>query len=237
MAEHSEQERIARVYREWNGGQSLPHYRRHRPEVLQQAAARARTFAALFQKTVGLDLASLRVLDVGCGSGSFLRELIDWGANPVNLTGTELLPDRLEAARRKTARGVQWHLGGLEEMAAGGVDLVSAHTVFSSIPDDTRRRALAADMWRMLRPGGWCLIFDFRFNNPRNRNVRSVTRSELHRLWPARQRHYRSLVLAPPLARLLAPFPYLVSETLAAVAPPLRSHFVFMAQKGDRPPA
>lgn len=233
MAEHSEQERIVQVYQQWNGGRALPHYARHRPEVLQQAAARARAFAAIFPRTVGLDMASLRVLDVGCGSGSFLRQLIDWGADPAKLAGTELLAERLDAARRKTASGVQWHLGGLEHIAAGSVDLVTAHTVFSSILDDASRHALAADMWRTLRPGGWCLIFDFRFNNPRNRNVRRVTRSELHRLWPARQRHYRSLLLAPPLARLLAGLPYLVSETLAAVAPPLRSHFVFLAQKEE----
>ena len=154
MAEHSEQDRIVRVYQQWNGGKPLPHYARHRPEVLQQGAARARTFAAMFSQTVGLDMAALRVLDVGCGSGSFLRQLIDWGADPVNLTGTELLAERLDAARRKTASGVHWHLGGLDQMEEGSVDLVTAHTVFSSILDDASRHALAADMWRTLRPGG-----------------------------------------------------------------------------------
>lgn len=236
MAEHSEQERIVRVYREWNDGKPLPHYGRQRPEVLQQTAARARTFAALFHRTVGRDMAALRVLDVGCGSGNFLRQLIDWGASPGNLTGTELLAERLQSARRNTASGVRWHLGGLEAIAEASVDLATAHTVFSSILDDARRRALAADMWRTLRPGGWCMVFDFRYNNPRNRNVRKVTHHELHGWWPARQRHYRSLLLAPPLARLLAPLPYLVSETLAAIAPPLRSHFVFMARKGEASP-
>ena len=235
MSMHSEQERIAQVYRQWHGGGALPQYAWHRPEVLQQGAARARTFAAMFRKTVGLDLAPLRVLDVGCGSGKFLRQLIDWGANPAHLTGTELLPERLAAARGLTAGDVHWHLGELDSLPGNNFDLVSAHTVFSSVLDNEARRRLAAGMWRALRPGGWCLVFDFRYNNPHNANVRRVTQAELLALWPAREYRYRSLLLAPPLARLLSGLPYLVSETLTALVPRMRSHFVFMAQKGDGP--
>lgn len=230
---HNEQERLAQVYQQWHGGGALPRYAWHRPEVLRQGAARARTFAAMFHRTVGLDLAPLRVLDVGCGSGNFLRQLIDWGARPANLTGTELLPDRLDAARAATAGRVQWHLGQLETLPGGGFDLITAHTVFSSIPDDATRGALAAAMWHKLRPGGWCLVFDFRYNNPRNPNVRKVTRTELARLFPGRQACYRSLLLAPPLARVMSRLPHLFPDTLAALVPPLRSHFVFMARKTD----
>lgn len=239
MTTHSEQERIARVYRQWHGGGALPHYAWHRPEVQQQATARAAALAAMFRDTVGLDMAPLRVLDVGCGSGSFLRQLIDWGADPAKLTGTELLPERLATARRLTAGDVRWHLGQPDGLPDAGFDLVSAHTVFSSILDEGARIALAADMWRKLRPGGWCLVFDFRYDNPRNRNVRRVARGDLLRWWPARDFRYRSLLLAPPLARMMARLPNMVSDTLVALVPPVRSHFVFMARKDDRdmPPA
>ncbi|MET0857500.1 MAG: hypothetical protein ABWY27_12170 [Telluria sp.] len=40
-----------------------------------------------------------------------------------------------------------------------------------------------------------------------------------------------ALMLAPPIARRLARAPYLVTELLAALLPPLRSHFIFMARK------
>ncbi|QOY92615.1 class I SAM-dependent methyltransferase [Massilia sp. UMI-21] len=231
MTREHEHERIARIYRQWSGGRALRRYERLRPEVLQQSADRTRALGAMLRKTVGPNLAALRVLDVGCGTGSFLRQLIDWGASPHKLTGTELLPERLELARLRTAQGVHWHLGGLDSLADGSVDLVTAHTVFSSILDEATRQALAGDMWRMLRPGGWCMVFDFRYNNPRNRNVRKLTRAELDRLWPARERHYRTLLLAPPLARALAGLPGLVHEGLAALLPPLRSHFVYMVRK------
>lgn len=230
----AEQERIRHVYRAWHGGAALARYAWNRPEILQQVAARARGFADLLSSTVGSDLASVEVLDVGCGTGGFLRQLIDWGATPANLTGTELQKDRLDHARRCTAPGVQWHLGTLEALpqaAQESFDLVTAQTVFSSVLDSTLRRELAAQMWHALRPGGWCLVFDFRYDNPRNRNVRKVTRTELQEWWPGSGQRYRSLVLAPPIHRVLAGAPWLACELLTAIAPVLRSHFMYVVRK------
>jgi len=228
----AEQDRIREVYRRWHGGAALERYAWHRPEILQQVAARARIFAALLSETVGGDLSSLRVIDVGCGTGGFLRQLIDWGADPTRLTGTELQQDRLDHAQRCTAPGVAWRLGTLDTMGLRGVDLVTAQTVFSSVLDPAMRRELAGQMWRALRPGGWVLVFDFRYDNPRNRNVRKVTRAELASWWPGERSRYRTLLLAPPIHRLLARAPWMASDLLAALAPPLRSHFVYMVQKG-----
>ncbi len=227
----AEQQRIQHAYRAWHGGAALARYAWHRPEILQQEASRSRALASLLSSTVGADLSRLRVLDVGCGTGGFLRQLIDWGAHPCHLTGTELQADRLEQSRARTAQGVTWRLGPPDSVPQASYDLVSAQAVFSSILDAALRRELAAQMWRALRPGGWCLIFDFRYDNPRNRHVRKVTRGELERLWPGGQRRYRSLLLAPPISRLLAGTPYLACELLAAVAPVLRSHFLYMVRK------
>jgi SAM-dependent methyltransferase len=229
-AEQAEQERIKHVYGQWRGA-ALARYAWHRPDVLLQNAQRLRTVAGMLVNTVGTDLANLRVLDVGCGSGGFVRQLIDWGATPAHLAGTELQPDRLDQARARTAAGVQWHLGGLDGFSDDSMDLVCANTVFTSILDDGLRRDLAAQMWRVLRPGGWTMIFDFRFSNPRNAQVRKLSDVELLRFWPAEERRYRSLILAPPLGRALAALPAALPELLAALLPPLRSHFVYMARK------
>ena len=229
--QQAEQERIRHVYRAWHGGAALARYAWHRPEILQQVAARARGFADLLASTVGSDLSTVDVLDVGCGTGGFLRQLIDWGATPSKLTGTELQKDRLDHARRCTAPGVQWHLGTLEGLAPESYDLVTAQTVFSSVLDPRLRRELAAQMWCALRPGCWCLVFDFRYDNPRNRNVRKVTRDELEAWWPGDGQRYRSLVLAPPIHRVLARAPWLACELLTALAPVLRSHFMYVVRK------
>jgi SAM-dependent methyltransferase len=231
MSDQVEQEHIEHVYRQWHGGNALARYAWHRPEVVSHAAARSRVLAGLLARTVGPDLSAVRVLDVGCGNGDFLRQLIDWGATPTHLAGTELQQDRIDHARLHTAPGVRWHLGQLDAIPDNSADLVSAHSVFSAILDEDNRRALAADMWRVLRPGGWTMIFDSRYSNPRNTNVRKVTDVELLRLWPTEQRHYRTLVLAPPLSRTMSRLPWLVPELLAALVPLLRSHFIYMARK------
>ena len=235
MSKQLEQDRIGhrvnRVDRQRQGGAGPARHDWHRQEILLREADHARALASLLPVTVGADLSSLRVIDIGCGHGRFLRQLIGWGANPAALAGTELQPERLEQARLHTAPGVRWHVGALDAFADNSADLVSARNVFSAIPDEDLRRELAAEMWRVLRPGGWAMIFDVRYGNPRNRNVRKVSDVELLRFWPAEKRHYRTLILAPPLARTLARLPRLVPDTLASLLPPLRSHFIYMAQK------
>ena len=231
MSDQAEQERINRVYRPRHGAVTPAPYAWYRPEIVSQVAARSRVLARLLACTVGTDLAPLRVLDVGCGNGGFLRQLIDWGATPAHLTGSELRPERLEHARVHTAPGVRWHLGTPDALPKDSADLVSAHAVFSSILDEDLRRELAAEMWRVLRPGGWAMIFDVRYNNPRNGSVRRVSEVELLRFWPTEERHYRTLILAPPLSRTISRLPWLVPEMLGALLPLLRSHFIYMARK------
>lgn len=231
MSNQAEQDRINHVYRQWGAGAGQVRDAWHRQEILLQEADQARALASLLPVTVGADLSDVRVIDIGCGHGGFLRQLIDWGATPAHLTGSELRPERLEHARLQTAPGVRWHLGELDALPADTADLVSAHTVFSSILDEDLRRALAAEMWRVLRPGGWAMIFDVRYSNPRNGSVRKVSEVELLRFWPTEERHYRTLILAPPLSRSISRLPWLLPEMLGALVPLLRSHFIYMARK------
>jgi SAM-dependent methyltransferase len=230
MTNQAEHDRIDHVYRQWRGA-GLTRDAWHRPDIVHQSAARTRVLAALLAATVGRDLSALRAIDVGCGGGAFLRQLIDWGATPAHLAGTELQQERLDAAHARTAPGVRWHLGQLDVFGGDSVDLVSANTVFSAILDEDLRRALAGEMWRVLKPGGWALIFDVRYNSARNPAVRKVSDVELLRFWPAEKRRYRTLILAPPLGRAIARLPWLVPELLATLVPPLRSHFIYMARK------
>ncbi len=229
----SEQERIRSVYQSWLAKEAGDTYAWHRPEVMDQDAVRRRAAGAMLARTLGPDLSQSTIVDVGCGSGGFLRQLIDWGADPRKLTGTEYLPERLAAAALRSAPGVRWHLGDLDIVDDASVDLIVANTVFSSILDSDSRHALACAMWRTLKPGGWCMIFDFRYDNPRNKFVRRVSRAELRAWWPASQAVYRSLVLAPPIARRLARAPRMVGDVLVMLAPVLRSHFLYLARKGD----
>lgn len=226
--------RIQSVYKERDaiGRRSL--YAWHRPEVRQQEAECECARAALLARTLGEDLSKIRVVDVGCGSGGFLRTLVEWGAQPFNLLGTEFLPDRLDIARRCSPPDIKWHLGGLDVVSSGDFDLVVTNTVYSSILNSSERLALAQEMWRLLKPGGWVMVFDFRYDNPSNPNVRKVSLNELRGYWPnAVSEQYQSLLLAPPIARRVIKFSSFIGIALTSIFPFLRSHFYFMAKKSD----
>lgn len=231
LDEETGQDRVARLHHSWQGGAALARHAWHRPDIVVQRAMRARVLSRMLAATVGTDLGAVRVVDVGCGTGSFLRQLIDWGATPAHLTGTELQQERLDLARPRTAPEVHWHCGPLSALPPASADLVSAQSVLSTVFDFDQRQRLAADMWRVLKPGGWCLVFDLRHDNPRNPKVSKVTREELDSFWPGRRQRYETLLLAPGVGRALAGLPAFVSEVMAALAPPLRSHFVYMVQK------
>lgn len=41
-----------------------------------------------------------KIAEIGCGTGYWLREFIKWGARPENVSGIDLLPNRVAEARR-----------------------------------------------------------------------------------------------------------------------------------------
>src|ERR1700688_3827382 len=57
---------------------------------------REREVLALFKRHARDALANQNILEVGCGNGHILRELIKWGARPENVVGVDVLPDQIE---------------------------------------------------------------------------------------------------------------------------------------------
>ena len=133
-------------------------------------------------KRAGVDsLKENRILEIGCGQGSWLRDLIQWGRSRENLTGIELLPDRADEARRLCPSGVQVVCGSAAQLdfPAESFDLVLQSTVFTSIQEDGLKAQVAAEMMRVVRPNGLILWYDFRVNNPRNPDVTGVGKTEI----------------------------------------------------------
>ena len=54
----------------------------------------------LLQKQLGnRPLEGLKILEVGCGKGIRLRQLIRWGVGPDKMSGLDLLPDHLAGGK------------------------------------------------------------------------------------------------------------------------------------------
>lgn len=166
------------------------------------------------------------MLDIGCGHGGVLASLVDLGAPACNLYGIDLLPDRIEAARRAYP-DICFACGNAEHLDFPDAyfDLVLLFTVFSSILDDGMAHNVAREACRVLKPGGAVLWYDFRYNNPWNPRVRGITRQQIHQLFPGLEMHLCTITLMPPLARRLGRLTPVLYPLLAAI-PPLRTHYL-----------
>jgi SAM-dependent methyltransferase len=148
-----------------------------------------------------------KILEVGCGAGHWLRQFVQWGAEPKNLHGIDLLSDKIDVARYLCPPGISFHCGDASylEFEDQTFDLVLQFTVFTSILQSEMRKSLAREMSRVLKPNGGIIWFDFFISNPKNPDVRGVTRSEIEELFPGWTFDVHRIVLAPPVARAVAP--------------------------------
>ena len=193
---------------------------------------RERATLALLKREGLLPLAGRSVLEVGCGGGQWLQDLVRWGAEPARLHGVDLLADRVAQARRVAAPDVTvvQGSGGALPFGDAAFDLALQATMFSSILDAGARRAIAAEVARVVRPGGVLLWYDLRVNNPGNPDVRRVTREEIAALFPEWRITLERATLAPPLTRTLAGRAEVTARLLAAV-PWLRTHYLGVLRK------
>lgn len=195
---------------------------------------RERQILALLKQYGGRSLEGQKILEVGCGTGYWLREFIKWGALPENVVGIDLLPDRIAAARRTCPSEVTLHCGNAAALpfVDASFDLVLQSTVFSSILDNRLQSQIAHEMLRMLKPQGAILWYDFFVNNPKNPSVRGVGGSQIRGLFPDCEFTFRRVTRAPPLARALAPHSWLFCEFLASVRILNTHYLVLIRPKG-----
>jgi len=172
-----------------------------------------------------------RIADIGCGSGKWLLEFVQWGADPLNLAGIDLDERRVEEARSRlpTADLRVGHAGRLP-WPAESFDLVTQFTLFTSVLNPVVKQSIAREMLRILKPGGAVLWYDFAVNNPHNPNVRGIGAREIRSLFAGCTIRLRRTELAPPLARLVVPVSWMLGLLLEKVWF-LRTHYLGVFRK------
>ena len=213
----SEKERIKAAYahREIKVDKRLYSYFDHGRLFMMQE--RERQVLTLLREHKRHALGKQKILEVGCGDGQILRELIKWGAQPENLAGVDLLPDQIGEARRLCPGSVALHCVNAVDLPFpdAAYDLVVQVTAFSSVLDFGVKQHMGREMVRVLKPDGAILWHDFFFNNPRNSDVRGIGLEEIRRLFPDCIVAAQRMTLAPPLTRLVAPLSWSLCYFLA----------------------
>ena len=176
-------------------------------------------------------LTGCSIADVGCGTGTWLLEYLQWGAEPSRLAGIDLQATRIEMARRRLPTA-DLHAGNAACLPwpDATFDLVSQFMLFSSVLRSPMKLEIATEMLRVLKPGGVILWYDFRYDNPRNRQVQGIEAAEIRSLFAPCPVDLTKVTLAPPLARAIVPLSLPLSHMLESV-PWLCTHYVGIVTK------
>jgi SAM-dependent methyltransferase len=171
-----------------------------------------------------------RVVDLGCGDGTLAGDA-DAARAGWEWIGVDLRPEAIAAAR-DSFPGHSFVVASADAVPldSTSVDVIVARLLFSSLPSSRLERAVAAEVGRLLRPGGWLVWLDLRYANPMNSAVHGLPTSRIAGLFPGWNRELRSAGLLPPLARRLGRATPVAYPALTAL-PVLRSHLVGRLQR------
>src|SRR5438128_579479 len=131
------------------------------PENLGNRAylrARDQELARLVRDLDLLPVGGRRAIEIGCGTGSVLRKLVDLGADPGCLVGVDILEERVRTARH-LAPSIRFESTWPDELQFpdASFDVALTFTLFSSILSGRLAARLAQEIRRVLTPGGTIL--------------------------------------------------------------------------------
>jgi ubiquinone/menaquinone biosynthesis C-methylase UbiE len=125
-------------------------------------AMRRAAFRPIHEFMQGRDQRTVALLDVACGTGRFLHD-VRLMYPRMELAGLDLSSPYLSEAQRFLGdlREVSWHRANAEAMplADASQDIVTSIFLFHELPAEARR-AVAAEVARVLKPGGLFVMID-----------------------------------------------------------------------------
>lgn len=229
--DRAEEDRIRAVYARRD---SHDRYSLFNPGHLFTIQQLERQLVSLLRVHGIVSLTRKRILEIGCGTGSWLRKFVQWGARPENICGIDLLDDRIGEAKELCPQRIKLDCGSATELpfADASFDLVFQATVFTSILDSSMKKEVAAEMLRVVKDDGLILWYDYHIDNPWNPDVRGVKKREIKNLFSGCRIDLQPITLAPPIVRFLAPYSWLVCYVLGNI-PLLCTHYLGAIQKID----
>ena len=170
----------------------------------------------------------VKFIEIGAGEGANIDFFRSLKIKDENIVAAELLPERAAKLREKYPQITVAEGDALQLNFENSFDIVFQSLVFTSILDDDFKKSLTHKMWDMLKPGGIILWYDFKFNNPTNKDVKGVTKAEIKQLFPSvNEIDFYNVTLAPPVGRRVGS----MYEFVNSVFPFLRTHLITVIKK------
>jgi ubiquinone/menaquinone biosynthesis C-methylase UbiE len=171
-----------------------------------------------------------KILEIGCGRGGVMLGFLRYGATASNLSGIDILLDRVVLAKQTLPESkISCADGQFLPYESAQFDILLQFTAFSSILDPQIKRNMASEMLRVLKPDGVILWYDFWWN-PTNPQTAGIKPKEIKILFSNCVFKLHKITLAPPIARLIVP----ISWALAVILESLKvfnSHYLAIITK------
>jgi ubiquinone/menaquinone biosynthesis C-methylase UbiE len=167
------------------------------------AAIRGEVLAHLL-RLAGPEIAGTgEILDIGCGTGWWMRALVERGVDPARLSGIDIQPERVGATRRAVP-GAAIEVGDACRLpyADESFTVVLQLTLLSSLGSHMGIREALGEGMRVLAPGGLLMIYEPRVPNPLNPHTLFLRDSDLEAAGVTPDERL-SLTVVPALARRL----------------------------------
>lgn len=227
----SEEEQLIAYYLERKKSISPSLYSYFNPGNLFIIQSRERVLLKMLRQEGITQLADLRILEVGCGGAGELRKFVNYGALPENLYGIDLVPERVDEARRLSP-GFHLQVGNARQLPFEDsfFDGILQFVAFTSNSPEARKD-FAREMLRVLKPGGFIVWYDFFAPNPLNKFLIPVGKKEIYSLFgPHCKIRLQRNTLAAPLVRRLARLSWTSCVVLEKI-PFLNTHYVGLFRK------
>lgn len=224
---------IERIKESYKKREHLPAqlYSFFNPGNLFMIQSREREILRLLKKNGIFSLKDRKILDIGCGRGGMLSNFVKYGASPHNLSGIDLLPERIKLAKISYPN-INFRCGDASKLPYenSSFDIIMQFTVFTSILYDQMKISISSEMLRVLKQDGFILWYDYHMDNPWNPDVKGVKKKEIYQLFPDCSIYLKRITLLPPLTRLLIPYSLMLCYLLEKI-PILCSHYLGLIRK------